>query len=150
MRFKPVPEPPASLAELDAVRKAVPSEPDPDADCCGLVRAELGLDERSQAADWLTFLRALGLVEERSGVYVRTGGDVNRERLAEAFRVYVYGAREVLDVLESEGEPLDTDEAVTRIKMRRIDRQHVERVLEWAVLLGLAERENARHRSNRA
>ena len=139
MRFKPVPEPPASLAELDAVRKAVPSEPDPDADCCGLVRAELGLDERSQAADWLTFLRALGLVEERSGMYVESGERVDREQLAEAFRNHVYGAEEMLDTLDSPGEPLDTDDAVIRTRTQRLDPQHVQRLLGWAVLLGLAE-----------
>ena len=148
MRFKPVPEPPESLAELESARKSVPPEPDPDADCCALVREELDLPRRDQAADWLTFMRALGLVEERAGVYVRTGRNADREQVAEAFRERVYGAQEVLDVLES-AEPLEADAIADRVRVRGIDPQHVERVLGWAVLLGLAEREGDRYRSTR-
>lgn len=148
MRFKPVPEPPESLDEVEAARRAVPPEPDPDADCCALVRAELDLPRRDQAADWLTFMRALGLVEERSEVYVRTDEDTDREQVADVFRQRVYGAREVLDVLES-AEPLDIDAIVNRVQVRGIDRQHVERLVGWAVLLGLAGREDDRYRSTR-
>ena len=148
MRFKPVPEPPESLDEVEAARRAVPPEPDPDADCCALVRAELDLPRRDQAADWLTFMRALGLVEERSEVYVRTDEDTDREQVADVFRQRVYGAREVLDVLES-AEPLDIDAIVNRVQVRGIDRQHVERLVRWAVLLGLAGREDDWYRSTR-
>lgn len=115
MRFKPVPEPPERLDELEAAMEAVPPEPDPEADCCGLIREGLGLSERDRAADWLTFLRALELVEERSEGFSRiaieaeAGDWLARERLAEAFQERVYGAQELLDALEAEDEPLDVE-----------------------------------------
>lgn len=157
MRLKPVPEPPDDLGHLGAVLAAVPPEPDPAIDCCARVRRSLDLPTRDAASDWLAFLRALGLVEAterglaRANDGVEPGADAGR--LAAAFRDRVHGAREVLDVLAAAEGPLDAgsvaDRAVEEFPGSRrargsgleaAARDRVERLLGWAVLLGLARR----------
>ena len=75
------------------------------------------------------------------------------ERLREAFRDRVYLADDVLSVLSAADGPVGVDAVYERLddrvprweRLRRTDadgvwRERVRRVLEWAVLLGLAER----------
>lgn len=110
-----------------------------------------------------------GFVRERRGVrpegeprLARTETEGSRERneperdaLAAAFRERVYAADEVLAVLDAADRPLSPDEVFDRVvdevpawergkdpgRWRETWRERVRRLLDWAVLLGLAERD---------
>jgi hypothetical protein len=151
VRFKEVPAPPASLDALADYRRAVPLVPGSEDDCCARLQRRTDVATRAAARTWLTFLRALELVEETDDGYARTRGDADPEALADAFRERVVGAREVLAALD-EG-PVDAAAAfeavrpaVPRWERHRNPetwedewRERAERLLSWAVLLGLAE-----------
>ncbi|MFB6157128.1 MAG: hypothetical protein ABEJ34_04735 [Haloferacaceae archaeon] len=149
MRFKRVPDPPDDPATLGDARRAVPLVPDREADCCARLRDRLDLPDREAGRDWLALLRALRLVERVDGGYRRTREPP--DDAAAAFRDRVYGAREALDALDAG--PLDADGAFERVRdavpawERDRDpdweatwRERTRRLLDWAVLLGLAER----------
>lgn len=106
---------------------------------------------RDEAKEWLTFCRALGLVVENNRGYHRAGG-FDQGVLGTRFRERVFGAEEVLTVLE-EREAVTVEEAFEAVRGRvpdwerqrhddfeRIWHERVERLLGWAVLFGLAER----------
>ncbi|MFH5800017.1 hypothetical protein [Haladaptatus sp. CMAA 1911] len=153
MKFKPVPKTPEDLDFLSDVQRAVPLVPGTEDDCCARLMRRIGFQSRDTARTWLTFLRALELAEETESGFVRLRRDPDEEKLSEAFRTRVYGVSTVLDALP-EDEPLDSDavfeEFSEEIPMwerhkdpTRVDevwRERVENMLEWAVLLGLAER----------
>ncbi|PSP80140.1 hypothetical protein BRC81_02825 [Halobacteriales archaeon QS_1_68_20] len=158
MRLKPVPEPPGDLETVERAQRAVPLVPGTEDDCCARLEQRLDLDSRDTARTWLTFLRALGLVEEGTSGFTRTRAEIDRETLAESFRGGVFGAREVLDALAAEGR-LSPEEAFDRFEQhvpewerhkgagwQRTWRERVRRLLEWAVLLGLAERADGSYR----
>jgi hypothetical protein len=152
MRFKLVPEPPDATARLAEAQRAVPLVPGTEDDCCARLVRRLDVPSRDVARTWLTFLRALELVEERDAGFVRRAQDPTTDHLRRAFVDRVYGAREVLDVLGSE--PQDADAVFERFEERVPEWEHykdpagwretwrerVGRLLEWAVLLGLADR----------
>jgi hypothetical protein len=142
---KRLPPAPASLDAVDRAREAVGRVPDPEDDCCARVGDALGVDRRT-ARDWLTLLRALGLVERTPGGYRQTGesGD-----LFGRFRDGVYGAREALAALD--GAPRAAAAVGERVRQpawerrRSVDparawRERTERLLAWLTLLGAAER----------
>lgn len=154
VRRKPVPPAPDSLDRLTEVRRGVPLVADTVEDCCARLVGRAGVPARDEARTWLTFLAALGLAQETDRGFARTRDpvDPSREALADRFVGGVYGARELLDLLASEG-PLDTEAAfegfrghVPNWERRRNDdwetewRERVGRLLEWATLLGLARR----------
>ncbi|MGQ3411003.1 hypothetical protein ACT4ML_01905 [Natrinema sp. LN54] len=160
MRFKPVPEPPADLALLATVRRTLPTDAGDIDDCCRLLIDETPLETRDEAATWLTFLRALELAAEEPAGFRHRGPAsssdadspaLDRDRLGRAFRDRVYGADAALAVLERADEPL-TAEAVAdalgddrsnserRSRPNSVSEERVERLLEWAVLLDVAER----------
>jgi hypothetical protein len=95
---------------------------------------------------------ALGLAREDGGAYYRTREDPDRESLAGRFRERVLGAQEVLDTLAegplSPGEVFAaTEETVPRWERERDPewqaswRARTGRLLAWATVLGLAERD---------
>lgn len=160
MRFKPVPAPPATLDGLAEARRAVPLVPGTETDCCARLQSRLDLGARDEARRWLTFLRALGLAEETERGFVRTDREVERDALAAAFRERVFGAREVLAAIEGgAATPEEVFEAVADAVPRwerakgtdwREDwGERVERLLGWAVLFGLAERDGRRYVADR-
>lgn len=153
-RFKPVPVPPDDRDGLAAARDALPVVPRGEEDCCRRLaeRSGLGLG-RDDARVWLTFLRALGLAERTASGFRRTDREADDPETATAFRERVLGAREVLDALVEE--PVGLDEATAavaaatpawererRANWRADARERAARLLDWAVLFGLAEREN--------
>lgn len=92
--------------------------------------------------------------------FARTRDDLAKGVVAERFRRGVFGAREVLEELESAGAPLSTEEAFERVEpdvpqwerhrdpdWRDTWRERVARLLEWSVLLGLAERPDGEYRA---
>lgn len=158
MQFKIVPEPPGSLEFLDRARRAVPLVPGSEEDCCARLMDRTGLEARDEAREWLTFLRALGLVEVGERGFSRTDRDTDRSSLAAAFRQRIFLAEAVLDALRDAGEPLDAPAAFESVsdripgweRNRHTDwedvwTERVRRILEWSVLLGLAERADGRY-----
>lgn len=163
MQFKPIPEPPASLDGLAAVRDALPREPDPDADCCARVIERTTVETRDAAADWITFCRALELAAVEADGYRRgapktasaEGGTLDPDCLAGAFRDRIRGADAVLRALERANEPvvpetlfahLDAADEIPASERRRhgdefpaVWTDRVERILEWAVLFDAVE-----------
>ncbi|ELY86699.1 hypothetical protein [Natrinema altunense] len=173
MQFKPVPEPPADRTLLATVRRALPATAGAVDDCCQRLVDETPLETRETAATWLTFLRALEVASEEpagfrrrdasSGTESDTPDDRDREELGRAFRERVYGAETVLTVLERADGPRTVEEVVDAVReQRRAEdrtrpsratehrRERIERLLGWAVMFDLAERDRAGYRSIRA
>jgi hypothetical protein len=97
------------------------------------------------------FLAALGVVDDTPSGYARTRDDPPTDALAASFRENVFLAADCVDALGDEPRtPADVFETVRdRVpQWERAKRQNwqafwtdrVERRLDWAVLLGLAER----------
>jgi hypothetical protein len=152
VQFKVVPPAPDSIEALETVRRAVPLVPRSETDCCARVMDRAGVPARDEAKEWLTFMRALGVVAEAERGYHRTRDPVDPDRLAAAFRERVYGVDALLDALDAVG-PCSADAAFERFAdavpswerrrhadPERVWRERVRRLLDWAVLLGLAER----------
>lgn len=156
MRFKVVPPVPESLEPLRKARDAVPRVPQPEDDCCMRVVTAGVTGARDEAREWLTFCRALDLVAESDRGYHRSG-DIDPDVLGDRFRERVFGAEEVLTALERHG-MLTVDEVFDSVRTRvpewerqrhddfeRIWRERVARLLGWAVLFGLVERNGERY-----
>lgn len=161
MQRKPVPPAPASRDRVWTVRDAVPLVPESEDDCCRRLIERADVPDRGTASAWLVFLSALGVVADTDSGYARVHGDRSRADLAAAFREYVFLAAESVDVLAADDPqtPADVFEAV-RERVPRWERakredwegfwtDRVERRLDWAVLLGLAERTEAGYRRTR-
>jgi len=151
MRFKLLPKPPETLDPVADAQRAVPLVPGSEDDCCARLMRRLDFPTRDVARTWLTFLRALELASETSSGFVRETTEPTPEHLRTAFRDRVYGAREVLASLDTdEPRSIETvfDEFEERVPVwethraaedwRDVWRERVERILGWAVLLGLA------------
>lgn len=149
MRFKPVPEPPAELADVATIRAAVPATPDEDIDCCARLIDRTRISDRDEAANWLTFLRALELAREGPDGFTQTAGAIDLESLRTAFLERVVGAEAVLETLEAADRPIEAREVSTQVRSRdRVENplERTERILEWAVLLELADSEGEQYR----
>ncbi|WP_049925812.1 hypothetical protein [Halopiger goleimassiliensis] len=152
MKFKPVPEPPADLETVVRTARAVPTQAEAVDDCCAHLLAETRLTDRDAAATWLVFLRALEVVTEEPAGYRRLEADPTVDPAAwrRSFRERIYGAEAVLETLADSDDPLSAAavaDAVRRDSSARAragrtdDREgRIERLLEWAVLLGVADR----------
>lgn len=148
MRRKPVPDPDAGV-EVAAAQAAVPLVPRATDDCCARLVARTAVPSRDAARTWLTFMQALGLVRETDGGFVRTDRSPTDPAVPEAFHEGVYGAREVLGVLEGADGPLTADavfegtDLVPRWEGHRDRdpdatwRTRVAHLLGWATRLGL-------------
>lgn len=117
----------------------------------------IGVDRRT-ARDWLTLLRALGLVERTAGEYRRTEGEVDDATLRERFVAEVYGAREVVAALDGPSGArrpvsavVDTVPQPTWERHRHAEpaaawTRHVERLLDWLAALGAVEQSEEGYR----
>lgn len=161
MQFKLVPDAPADLETVASIREAVPLVPRDEDDCCARIQRRTDVGPRDEARTWLTFLRALELAEEGPSGFRRTRRDVDPDGLRRAFRERVYGAETVLEILAIAEDPLAPAAVFERFRDAipqyernkygdRVDeiwRERVERLLEWAVLLELAERTGEGYRA---
>ncbi len=160
MRRKPLPPPPDDLATVQAARAAVPLVPVPEDDCCARLQGRLDLPGRDVAATWLDFLRGLGLAEAGPSGFTRARADPDDAALAEAFLAGVLGARETLAAFGTADEPLTaaavagrTEALVSPWERQRdgpdwpaVWRERTADLLDWLVLLGLAERVDGGYR----
>lgn len=150
MRLKAVPPPPESADTLAEAARAVGRVPAPEGDCCRRVGDRLEV-VRDEARTWLTFLRALGLVRQARQGFVRTDRDPTGAATAQAFTERVFGAREVGETLaggttaeaafEAVAEAVPAWERERREDWRAFWRERTRRLLGWAVLFGVAERD---------
>jgi hypothetical protein len=153
VKFKVLPEPAGSVDAVAEMQAAVPLVPDGETSCCARLVRRTHLGAQDDAKEWLTFLRALELVEETEGEYRRLPHEADPERLRRSFRERVYLAEDVLATLAAADEPLGVDAVFGRLedrvpqweRLRHTDergvwRERVRRILEWAVVLGLADR----------
>ncbi|WP_101294423.1 hypothetical protein [Halegenticoccus soli] len=154
MRFKLVPEPPASVEVVAEARRAIPLVPGSEDDCTARLLRRLDLTSPDVARTWLTFLRALDLAERTPSGFRRTRTDPTPEHLRGAFRRRVFGADEALSALAEADGPRSVDEVYETFRDRVPTWEHyknpssweeiwhdrIGRVLEWSVLLGLADR----------
>ncbi|WP_129112966.1 hypothetical protein [Halegenticoccus tardaugens] len=153
MRFKPVPEPPASLDAVATAQRAVPLVPGSADDCTRRLARRLDLPGRDAARTWLAFLRALELAERTPSGYRRVRIEPTPERLRDAFRRRVFGAEEALAALSAADEPRTADEAFEALRDRvprwehyrdpsgweAAWRERTARLLTWLALLDLTE-----------
>lgn len=151
MKFKLVPDPPASLDRVADAQRAVPLVPGSEDDCCARLMRRLDFPSRDVARTWLTFLRALELAEKTDeGSFVRLRTDPTPDHLRRAFRERIFGAEDVLAMLSADPtSPAEAYEAFEdRVpawehhknpnEWRTIWRERVETILDWFVLLGAA------------
>ena len=154
MRYKVAP-PARSLEFLGEARGAVPLVPDDEADCCRAIQRATDITDRERAREYLTFLRALGLVAESERGYYRTQDDFDPEALATACRERVFLVAELLETVDTS--PRTVEEAFEGIReeVPRWERERhadwegvwqtrVGHLLSWAVLFGLCTVENGR------
>jgi hypothetical protein len=161
MRFKHVPRAPESVERVFESRRAVPLVPDTRDDCCTRLMERVGLPERDEAARWLTFLRALGLVAEHERGYARTREDVDANGLVNRFLDGVYLAPAVRDAVANADEPVSADAVFDAVasevpqyernkypdSWREVWGDTVARELDWLALLGeLDATEDGRYR----
>ncbi|MFW6321947.1 MAG: hypothetical protein ACOC0Z_08840, partial [Halohasta sp.] len=113
MRFKWVVEPPATIAAVGAIQEAIPLVPASEADCLRrLVDRTDHINDRETAREWLTFLRALGLVDRTASGYRRTRQEPSADVVAERLLDSIYGARELQETLAAADGPLSVDAIV--------------------------------------
>lgn len=156
VRYKVVP-PVRSIEFLCAAAGTLPLVPGSVEDCCSRVRNGTAVTSRDEARRYLTFMQALGLVAETDRGFHRIRDGPDDDALGEAFRECVFGAREVLESLAAE--PRTAEEAFEAIREaiptwerdRHMDwetewRERTERLLEWAVVFGLATERDGTYR----
>ncbi|WP_122090268.1 hypothetical protein [Halalkalicoccus subterraneus] len=151
MRVKSVPAPPATLTAVETIREAVPLVPEPEESCCDRLVARTGVAP-DEASDWLTFLKGLGMIHEGDAGFYRVREEP--EDLGAALLAGVYGGREIEGILRDSDRPLSSEEVFERFEaIPYWDRHHhpdpeavwserIERLLDWFVRFGLAERRN--------
>ena len=152
MRFKVVPSAPDSREGLETARRTVPLVPGSESDCCARLMDRAGVRARDEAKEWLTFMRALGLVVETERGYHRTRDPLDLGQVTAAIHERVYGVTDLHRILDPD-DPTSADAAFERFvdSVPRWERRHhtdwqqvwrerVRRLLDWMVLFGLAER----------
>ena len=152
MRFKWVAEPPATIDAVQDAQRAIPLVPASEADCLRrLVDRTDTIGDRDDASQWLTFLRALALVEQTTRGYRRKRVDLTAGELADRLLDGIYGAREIHDVLAAAAEPLAVDDLDGVVDLPTWERHHhadpegvrrqrLRRLIDWFVLCGVVER----------
>jgi len=159
VRYKVAPEPPAELGGIARAQRAVPRVPGSEDDCCTRLQQRLDLSTRDDGREWLTLLDALGLATETDRGYRRTDRDPSDGAVATAFRDRVFGGAELLAALAEARGPLTVDDGFAAVRdivptwernrhddWERRWRERTRRLLDWAVLLGLATRVDGGYR----
>ncbi|MCU4974826.1 hypothetical protein OB955_19075 [Halobacteria archaeon AArc-m2/3/4] len=160
MQFKLVPTAPDDLAYVETVQRAVPLVPGSEDDCCARIMRRTEIAPRDEARTWLTFLRALELAEEGASGFTRTRRDPEPEHLRDAFCDRLYGVDRLLEILAEADGPLSSKAVFDRFRddvpayeqyrwsdrLEEVWSERVERLLEWAVLLDLVDRDEDGYR----
>ncbi len=158
--YKVVP-PARDVEAIFAVRDALPLVPGSVEDCCTRIRDRTAAPSRDAAREWLTFCQALGLVAETDRGFHRVRDGPESDALGERLLDGVFPARELRAVLDADG-PLRTDEAFAALRdevpqwersrssnWENDWRERTGHLLEWFVVLDLAERTSEGYRLRR-
>jgi len=153
MRFKWVPEPPATIGQLTAIHRAIPLVPATESTCLQrLVDRETAIDSREAANQWLTFLRAIDAIERTPRGYRRQHTELTAAELHTRVLDRIYGARELHEVLAAADQPMDIETIVDRgadlptweqyhhTDHQQVHRRRQRRLAEWFVLCEVAEK----------
>jgi hypothetical protein len=124
MRYKVAP-PPRSLSDLQQIRRAIPLVPDDELDCCLSIQRAADIDDREQARQYLTFLRALDLVATDTRGYYRTQDEFDIKRINTAYQDNVFLVVELCTA--ATGDPNEAFEAIRG----EIPRWERERHCDW-------------------
>jgi len=154
MRFKWVPEPPDSLSAIEDAHLAIPLVPTSEADCLRRLLDRTDIDDREDASEWLTFLRALEFVDRTPSGYRRERVELTTDELVDRLCEGIYGARELHGRLAAADEPLSVDgldgvvdlptwERNHHADPEKVRRQRLRRLADWFVLCGVTERTTA-------
>lgn len=148
-RYKVVP-PVRDVDFLYDAAAALPLVPGSVEDCCTRLRDRTDLPSRDAAREVLTFLEALGLVDETDRGHHRVRDQPDRAALREAFEDRIFGVEEVLASLAAADRPMtatETFDAVRDIVPRWERSRHADweatwvervgRLLEWAAAFDL-------------
>lgn len=159
MRFKWVPEPPETIADVEAIHRAIPLVPASESTCLQrIVDRETPIETREEATRWLTFLRALEVIEQTPNGYRRKRVDLTGDELSGRLSDGIYGARELHDLLARVDDPMSVDELTDRAAElptwerhhhtdhTQVHRRRQRRLVEWFVLCGLAGKTPAGYR----
>lgn len=160
VKFKLVPAAPDDRDAVRAAQRAVPLVPVPEDEAVARLQRQLDAPSRDVARTWLTFLRALGLVEATDSGYRRSRVEPTPDQLREAFVSRVFTAAELLAALREADGPVDVDGAFAAVRGRvptwerhknprtwaDVWRDRAGDLLDWLVLLGLAERVDGGYR----
>jgi hypothetical protein len=161
VKFKLVPAAPDDLDAVRATQRAVPLVPVPEDEAVARLSRRLDAPSRDVARTWLTFLRALGLVEATDSGFRRSRVEPTVDQLREAFVSRVFTAAELLAALREADGPVDVDGAFAAVRGRVPTWEHHKNprtwadvwrdragdLLDWLVLLGLAERVDGGYRA---
>ncbi|MFP4589862.1 MAG: hypothetical protein ACLFMX_06830 [Halobacteriales archaeon] len=152
MRFKAVPRPPGTVADLEVAWRAVGLVPEGERSCCQRIADRLDAVDVDEARRWLALMRALGIVERGPSGYTRTRSLPAPATLRERFRDRVFGVEEVLqaadgrvteasafEALEPHVPPWERHRAPNAWRDRW--RRRTGDLLAWGALLGLVERD---------
>lgn len=166
MRFKPVPEPPATVEAVAAAQQAVPLIPAGESACLSRLierTDETIISDRDKAQQWLTFLRALGLVDQTPSGYRRHRTKPTASELVDRLLDGVYGARELYAVLAAADTPLSLEDLIDQETVdlptwerhhhtnhEQVRRERQQRLVDWFVLCGAAERTSDGYLRNRS
>ena len=155
VRYKVVP-PVRDVDFLREVAGALPLVPGTVEDCCSRIRDRTDVPARDDAREWLTFCQALGLAAETDQGYHRVSDVPDEQAIANTYRDHVFGAREVLAAVGDGATTREVFEEIREIvpqweRARDDDweatwQDRTERLLEWAVVFGLAERVGTEYR----
>jgi hypothetical protein len=154
VRFKLVPAPPEAFDAVERAQRAVPLVPDSEADCCARLMDRLDLPSRDVARTWLTFLRALGLVEETPSGFRRTDREPTVEGCREALIERVFAAEALREAVRAADEPLTAEAAFEAVRdlvpvwerrknpsrWEAVWRERVGHLLGWLSLVGAVDR----------
>lgn len=160
-KFKLVPAAPDDRDAVRAAQRAVPLVPVPEDEAVARLSRRLDAPSRDVARTWLTFLRALGLVEATDSGFRRSRVEPTVDHLREAFVARVFTAEELLATLREADGPVDVDGAFAAVRGRvptwerhknprtwaDVWRDRAGDLLDWLVLLGLAERVDGGYRA---
>ncbi|WP_345779411.1 hypothetical protein [Natrinema sp. SYSU A 869] len=129
MQFKPVPEPPTDRTLLATVCRTLPATASDVDDCCQHLIDETPLETRRRGS--------LFCARSRSRTDSDTPDDLEQDELERADGSLT--ANEVAAAIQSERQQ-SGDWRRRSNRDEKAQRERVERLLEWAVLLGLAEK----------
>ncbi|MFB6253504.1 MAG: hypothetical protein ABEI06_02725 [Halobacteriaceae archaeon] len=152
MKFKPIPQPPDQISTLKEAQQSIPMVPSTETNCCSRLVSVLNLSEKDVARTWLTFLRALKLVQKSNTGYTRTTHSPLSDSTRWAFITRVIGVQKMLAILWRVQDPVREEQLFSEwvdivpewerqksAHWQQTWRQRLRRIVRWATLFDLID-----------